>query len=66
MIFRGWQVLLDSFHVYTYRIGDLLPGNTVLQHSETPLHNLSSHHPETVADTPLFSLRISLPLYLLQ
>ena len=52
MILRGWQVLVDSFHVYAYHICDLLPGSAVLQHSAAPLHHFFSHHPTAAADSP--------------
>ena len=49
------EVLVDSFHVYTYHIGYLLPGGAVLQHPMCPIDYLRCHYPPTSADTPLLT-----------
>ncbi len=46
------EVLVDSFHVYPYHIGYLLPGGSVLQHPVALLHHFFSHYPAASAYSP--------------
>ena len=60
MILRGWQVLVDSFHVYTYHVRHLLPRCAVLQHPAAAIHNIRSHYPAAAASIAALNLALLL------